>query len=259
MKSMNTINGWMLAAAVALVSTLGATTMADVLDEGLGGDAPKKEAVQPAGPPAPKPEVKLTRPKMPDLVSPEAAKTVDDQDLMNKLTGKADVAGGEAKGAEEKMNEVMERMGQAETRLAQQQDPGLITQETQRRIVTDLDVMIEYLKEQEKKGGGQGKGKPKDGQERQKSKGQQQGSQPGQGMGGSQAAQDSQMRPGSAQTPQANSTDLHEAGRNWGNLPERERDLVAHGAKEHYLPEYKEMINKYYQALAEIGRASRGR
>ena len=31
-------SGLLLAAAVALVSTLGATTMADVLDEGLGGD-----------------------------------------------------------------------------------------------------------------------------------------------------------------------------------------------------------------------------
>jgi hypothetical protein len=40
----------------------------------------------------------------------------------------------------------------------------------------------------------------------------------------------------------------------WGNLPAKDRDLVSNGANEQYLPSYKEMIDRYYQALAEIGK-----
>jgi hypothetical protein len=251
---MKCTSGWILAAAVVMACGLTAVTRGDVLDDALGGkdvQGPKQASVKPDQ----KAEQKPTRPNLPEMVSPEAAKTVDDQDLLNKLTGKADVAGGDAKDIEGKMKEVTERMGQAETRLARERDPGLVTQETQRRIMTDLDVMIEYAREQEKKGGGQGKPQDsKPGQQKQKSSGQQQG--PGQ-TGGNQAATDSNLRPGNAETPQANDTDIHQTGTNWGDLPPRDRDLVAHGAKEHYLPEYKEMINKYYQALAELGKASR--
>jgi hypothetical protein len=252
---MKMTSGWMLAAAVMLVSGLGSVAHGDVLDDALGGKdvqgpAPKQEDAKPARPAEEKP----TRPKLPEMVSPEAAKTVDDQDLLNKLTGKSDVSGGEAKDIGAKMEEVMERMGQAETRLARQRDPGLVTQETQRRIMTDLDVMIEYAREQQKKGG---QGKPQNsrpGQQKQESSGQQSG--PGQ-PGGTKAATDSNMRPGSASTPESNGADIHETGTHWGDLPPRDRDLVAHGASEHYLPEYKEMINKYYQALAELGKASK--
>jgi hypothetical protein len=265
---MKTMKSCILAAAVALAISSSTSTFADVLDEGLGGPAgtsaptaEKKPEPRPAevAPEPKKEEPKLTRPKMPDLVSPDAAKTVDDQDLLDKLTGKGDVNGGEGGGPEKKMKEVMERMGQAENRLAKEQDPGLVTQETQRRIVTDLDVMIEYLKKQEQQSSGKpGEGKPKPGEGKKPSQGQQSGSAPANGEGGNEGAKDSQMRAGSADTPQKNGTELHDNRLNWGNLPPGEREAVANGANEHFLPEYRDMINKYYQALAELGK-SKGR
>ena len=41
----------------------------------------------------------------------------------------------------------------------------------------------------------------------------------------------------------------------FGDLPARDRDLVAHGANEEYLSSYRDMIDRYYQALAELGKA----
>jgi len=252
---MNALTKTLLTAAIALAASAALAPAQNVLDEGLGNDTPKKQPAPPDPAPAAQkpPEPKPTRPKMPDLVSPEAAKTVDDADLVKKLTNDApdDPA--------DKMKEVMDRMGQVQTRLAEQKDPGLVTQETQRRIVTDLDVMIELMKKNQQKSSGKPKDpKPGDGPpQKSESQGQQSGGPPSQAMGGDQAAQDSNMRPGSASTPGQNDTDIHQTGSQWGNLPPGDRELVAHGANEHYLPEYKDMINKYYQALAEIGKSAK--
>ena len=266
------INTWIVAAALTL-AVGGITRLApaeDILDQALGGggdsgakpakaDGPKADPAPPAAAPdqtkkadeAPKP----THPSLPELVSPDAAKTVDDQDLLNKLTGKSNDSGGQGGGPVQKLHEVMDRMGQAQTRLEQQKDPGLVTQETQRRIVTDLNVVIEYLKKQQQQGGGQGQGQ---GQQPAQQRTMSQGQQQGQGMGGSRSATDSNLRPGEASTPGNNGQDIHQVDKMWGGLPPGDRQAVAHGASEHFLPEYQDMIKKYYEALAEIGKSPKG-
>ena len=40
-------------------------------------------------------------------------------------------------------------------------------------------------------------------------------------------------------------------------LPARDREQVAHGANEQYLSAYKDQIERYYQALAEMAKSGR--
>ena len=60
---------------------------------------------------------------------------MDDSDLTKKLTGETPAADGPA----QKLDEVVQRMDESALRL-KDQDPGAVTQETQRRIVTNLDT-----------------------------------------------------------------------------------------------------------------------
>src|SRR5207253_1259730 len=80
------------------------------------------------------PEQKSARPKLPDMVSPDAAKQLDDQDLLNKLTGKTSAGSDEGGGPKEKMTAIMDRMTQSQSRLSKEKDPGVLTQEVQSRI-----------------------------------------------------------------------------------------------------------------------------
>ena len=217
-----------------------------ILDQQLGdkqADAPKPAA--PAKPDAvKKPDVK---PGTPDMISPSAVKSVDDNDLVNKLTGNDPNGGSDG----DKMKQMIDRMGQSQARLADR-DPGAVTQETQKRIITDLDVMIEMARKQQSQGKSSQNSKSQQGQKRQESSGQQQGPSK---EGGNKAATNGGPRRGSAETPQSNGEDLHQkTPQEWGNLPARDRDLISNGASEQYLPSYKELIDRYYQALAEIGR-----
>ena len=219
-----------------------------VLDQQLGDkqDNASKPA-DTAKPDAPAEKKPAPKSATPDMVSPRAAKSVDDMDLVNKLTGNDPNGGSDG----DKMKQMIDRMGQSQSRLSDR-DPGAVTQETQKRIITDLDVMIEMARKQQSQGKQSQGSKSQQGQKRQMSSGQQQG--PSQ-QGGNQAATSSGPRRGSPEAPQSNGEDLHQkTPQEWGNLPARDRDLISNGASEQYLPSYKEMIDRYYQALAEIGK-----
>jgi len=184
-----------------------------------------------------------------DIVSPDAVKRVDDADLINKLT-KPDDGKAAANEAVEKMKDMLDRMGQSETRLTQK-DPGDVTQETQRRIMTDLDVLIEFARKQQQQGSGQGPpqpGPPGEG------KSYSQGNQNGKNQGGTTAASGSFLPGNNQQTPQQGDDNRSKGPAEWGTLRPRERELISHGANEEYLTSYKDMIERYYQALAELGK-----
>jgi hypothetical protein len=243
-------------AAMAVVLCAAACFGQSVLDQQLGGGGQKPADVkkpedQPKTDAAPKPDDQRAtdnKPVAPDMVSPSAAKAVDDMDLVNKLTG----ADNDKQSPDDKMKEMVDRMGQSQSRLSNDKDPGAITQETQKRIITDLDVMIEYARKQQQSGKSNSDSKQQPGEKRQTSSGQQQG--PHQ-EGGNQAATDSSLPRGPISSAQSNGEDMHQKGpQEWGGLPPRDRDLISNGANEQYLPSYKEMIDRYYQALAEIGK-----
>jgi hypothetical protein len=180
-----------------------------------------------------------------DITSPDAVKRVDDADLINKLT-KTDDAKANANEVAVKMKDMLDRMGQSENRLTQK-DAGEDTQETQRRILTDLDVLIEYARQQMQSGQSQNQ-QQQPGQGRQYTQGN------GKSQGGSTPA-GSSFLPQNNQDPARPGEDIRSKGsQEWGTLRPRERDLISHGANEEYLSSYKDMIERYYQALAELGK-----
>ncbi len=265
-----------LPAAIIAACAFATTAQAqNLLDQQLGGpspttpSAPTSPAAQPEAtpaaskdtPPVPQPDAPkdpaaqsgaTSAPPLPpvggsDIVSPDAVKKVDDADLINKLTRTEDAPQGPP--IAQQMSDMIDRMGESEKRLTGK-DAGDVTQETQRRILTDLDVLIEYARQQQQQGG----------PSKDPSKSQQQGqqrtySQGQQNQGGTQAANSSFLPGGNAATPSLND-DIHSRGPNeWGGLRPRERDLISHGANEEYLSAYRDMIDRYYQALAELGKS----
>jgi hypothetical protein len=244
--------GWLVAAVAAVVAAGAGSLTArgeDALDLGLGPKAgPEVRKVEGADEVKPKGEVKKEEAVAPvggELISPEAAKTVDDEDLVKKLTGEAKPG--------DKFKEVIGRMEESATRL-KEKDTGSVTQETQRRIVMDLDVLIEMAKKmQQQSSSSQQPGQQK-GQQKQQSEGNQQGPH---AEGGSKAAEQSTLPGGGASAASSNGSDIREKSTEWGGLPARDRDLVSHGANEQYLPAYQDQIRKYYESLAEIGKAAK--
>jgi len=240
-------DAWLIVAATALTVSIGTSLRGeDLLDSLLDDKAPPPTARSAEEKPAFPPGLKV-----PEIVSPDAARQLDDQDLLDKLTGQGNVGEGEGGGTAAKMNQIVERMGQSQERLAKEQDAGLTTQEVQSRIMVDIDAIIDLLKKQQSQSSSQSKGQPKPGDQRQQSQQQQQ-----QQAQGSQAAPESKL-PGSGISTGASGGEMREDRATWGELPAKDRDLVANGIKEKFLPEYEEMIKRYYEALAELGKANK--
>ena len=181
-----------------------------------------------------------------NIISPDAAKKVDDQELIKQLTK----PGGEKPNpqqAAEQMKSMLDRMGQSQHKLSDEKDPGEVTQETQHRIVMDLDTLIELAKQMQSSGSGSSSGPPQDGQQRQQS-------QNNGGQGGNVANTSERLPPGGSADAATGDMRDHDPA-TWGSLPPRDRDQISHGANEEYLPAYKDLIDRYYQALAEMGKS----
>ena len=260
-------NNILAAAAVsaALLGLAGPTLAQGLLDQQLGGDKPAaagageadkgpagaaKEADKAATDKKDAPQAKpVANPGGPDIVSPDAVKKVDEEDLIRQLTKPGDDKKMDADKVTQVFNEMLDRMGQSEHRLTDK-DPGEVTQEMQRRIVADLDVMIEFARQQRQQSKPGPPQPPQPGEARQPSSGNQQGPN---NEGGNTAAANSQLPGGGFANGEKG--DMRNTGAaNWGDLPPRDRAQVSHGANEEPLPKYKEEIERYYQALAEQGK-----
>ncbi len=182
-----------------------------------------------------------------DIVSPDAVKRVDDQDLINSLTQTPPTADDQK--VPEQVKDMLDRMTESQQLLAKK-DPGDVTQETQRRILTDLDVLIEYAKKQQQSGGGSSKPDPSQ-QPKDQSKQFTSGQNPSSNQGGSTPAADDFL-PGNNQQAADNLPDPKSGPAEWGQLPARDRELVSHAANEQPLASYRTMIQNYYKALAEL-------
>ena len=220
-----------------------------IMDQQLGGAGGTAAGAQTAGSKTDASGTEGAKPAVgtpvaPKMVDPDAAKIVDDMDLVRKLTNPSTAQN--QTGAAEPVKDMVDLLGQSEKRLSSK-DYGKVTQETQQRILVDLDALIEIARKQ-------GSGSSNKPGEKDQSLGMQQRQRTSQ-EGGSTAATDENLRPGGAQTAESNGTDIHQASSDkWGNLPDRDRDLVSHGSTEQYLPEYRAMIDRYYQALSQLGR-----
>jgi len=178
-----------------------------------------------------------------ETVRPQPA----DDELIRRMLDRAAGEGDD----EEVLQRVMRLMEASRLRLAAQFDPGEQTQRVQRRILDDLDEAI--------KRSGKRRGRPQQKQQQKKSadrrsRGQRQQQQQQQKQ--NKAASDQRKRAGDeapvgrgeAENGKVTRTPV-ERGRQWGNLPARDRDAVLQGIKDDYLPKFKEMIERYYKAL----------
>lgn len=246
---------WALAAVLIASATAGIACAAEpakepsLLDNALNDAAKDKDAA--AKPDTAAPPDKPANTGQREVIDPTAAKAVDDADLTKKLTGETPATEGPA----QKLDEVVQRMDESAQRL-KGQDPGAITQETQRRIVANLDTLIELVKQQQ-----QSQSQQQQQQRNQQAQQRQQnqpGNQPGsQNSGGNTAARQSQLPGGGTDTSASNGQDIRELGKEWGNLPDRDRDLIINGVKEDPLPAYRQAVQQYYKALADINKGTK--
>ncbi|NNM86772.1 MAG: hypothetical protein HKL96_13570 [Phycisphaerales bacterium] len=143
---------------------------------------------------------------------------------------------------------------QASAGRLQKSDAGSATQDIQHRIVTNLDALIQMAQQQQSSGGGSSQASAKQqGQQLQQS----QGSGPQQpNEGPSQAARNSKYSPGVTLPAQFNKP-FDSNKRQWGNLPARERNLIINGIRKGTLPQYRSLVNAYYEALGRLNETAK--
>ncbi len=183
-------------------------------------------------------------PVVPPTAEHPAAKTPTDPPAVSGSPPPALVdpssAGSDAP-AENPLQLIGRRMQQVHQRLSER-DVSPDTQQTQQRIIAELDELIAALNTQQ--------------QSTVQQKQQQRKSTPRNGSsedkGGQQAARDGSQQTGSEPAIAEETSAMRQAsGEVWGHLPERlRRQLQSSGAIE-FLPKYRQLIEDYYQRLSE--------
>jgi hypothetical protein len=165
----------------------------------------------------------------------------------------------EAQAVEEKIKELMDRLGrnlrEAESRLTHK-DPGDATQEVQRDVVKDLNELIEQTKRRQQ-------------QQQQSSSSassQQQKSQQARGRGRQnqsaarrpQPSPTSQTQKGTTRggtSPRGEMSKIADLYKDiWGHLPETMRQEMNQYSREQFMEKYNELLKQYYATIAEKGR-----
>ena len=146
------------------------------------------------------------------------------------------------------------QMRSVEHRIAKA-DSGKATQDGQKRIMDQLDTMIEQVRKSCCGGGKPGQKQCQGGTgERKKvapSKKPRQGKKPGKGSSPGESTTGAKVeQPG----PAGSRTDMEQMQtlmkRLWGELPQRDREQMLQYPVEQFLPEYEQMIEEYYKHLS---------
>lgn len=156
-----------------------------------------------------------------------------------------------------------DRMARSRQRLAVNNDPGKVTQVIQKRILDDLDVLIEASRRQianstkpgqqgNKPGQKQPGAKPGAGQQgqQQAGAGNKPGMKPGTSSGGMTPAGDSSLN-GADRAEAELAKDIKERMAEWGGLTPREREAVMEGASDKPIKKYERLVEDYYRELAK--------
>ncbi len=142
-------------------------------------------------------------------------------------------------------------MARSKQRLALDKDPGAVTQEIQKRILIDLDQLIEMARAEQGQSKPSGKGQQQQAQAQgnQPNKGPQ-NQQPGQSVGGrTPAGQSTANR--DTNVSGASQTDIAQTMKEWGGTSPRKRAAVIEAASEKPIEKFKNFIDDYYRALGE--------
>jgi hypothetical protein len=188
------------------------------------------------------------RDQLPEEASVEDVENQElDQELLN------DQAAIDDKVARD-MELIGDRMARSRQRLALNNDPGTVTQTIQKRIVDNLDDLIEMARRQQAQASASPQPRPGQGQQRPQPK-------PGDAQANNQG---NQSRPNTAQNPAQDSTlnpggntnaqpgdDIRQTMAEWGTTSPRLRDAVFDGASETIIEKYRNYVADYYRSLAE--------
>ena len=178
-----------------------------------------------------------------------AAQTSEDtsaEDLAKRL-----LDGPAADEAGDLMSRILKSMDDVQRRLYRRFDPGPETRAVQVRIVQGLDDAIKLALQQRSKsssaasGSGDQRRMPDPPKRKQADTGRAEGRD---------TPEDQAARPaGDADAPEGRrSGAFKESRRGWGHLPPREREEIIQGIAEDVVESYRELIDRYYRALAEI-------
>jgi hypothetical protein len=186
-----------------------------------------------------------------------AAADVEQKDLEDTLLG--DDPAKKQEKIDKDFKLVGTRMARSRQRLAINTDPGPVTQEIQRRILTDLDDLIDQAlknsQQQQQQSASSGSGKP--GQPNQPGDPQAAGNQgqnkPGQGQQNGNAQQGSADQNAAAGSPPKDLKDLTETASEWGSVTPRVRQAVIDSRSESIVEQYRKIIEDYYGALGNQG------
>lgn len=175
-------------------------------------------------------------------------------DLENLLLGKAV---GDSQ-IEQSIQLAGARMARARQRLAINHDPGNVTQEIQKRILEDLDRLIDQARKNQQSGSQQTSSqKPSESHQKQSQQVQ------AQNQGQNQPAQANPPPPSSDGATQTHSAaagskprdlkQITETASEWGHITPRLRDAVIESKSETLVESYRRLIEDYYEGLSTRG------
>lgn len=151
------------------------------------------------------------------------------------------------------MTAMLEEMDEVGRRLHDEFDPGEQTQSIQRQVSARLDDAIKAAAARRR---AKSQPDPKQTSDKRTMPGPRKSEpRPAQAKQGTEAAAKAEQQPApagdaKAEKPEGRS-DLPNARRTWGNLPQRDRDEVLQGAEEESLERYRQWIDQYFRALQE--------
>jgi hypothetical protein len=127
-------------------------------------------------------------------------------------------------------------------------DAGAETQEVQKEIIARLDQLIKIAEKSQGKSGGQQK---KQSQQQQSMSMQQSNGSNTSPMTPSQSATHSFIPGGGVMNP-GDVKQFTSNKRQWGNLPPRARNMILNALRHQSLPQYKALVQHYYESLAKL-------
>ncbi len=166
-----------------------------------------------------------------------------DEKLLDEIDGEDIGLGSEP----DPLTRIGRNMRKVET-LIEKRDTSARTQEVQKRILTDLDQLLQQTKQQCQ--GGQPKPAPSSAPK--PASGTPTANQPAEGDTSGKPARDSTDRLAKAgKTDVEDQQDLDELVKQvWGHLPEKVRGQMQNVSAENFLPKYEKLIEEYYKRLA---------
>ncbi len=189
-----------------------------------------------------------------DLLPEESGEgEVEDAELLDDLLGENAGQGGDAAD----VNRMGDRMARSQQRLALSRDPGQTTQIIQRRIVKDIDSLIEQSRSQQQQQQ-QARNQQQDQQRRRQ---QQQEQQQARNQGENQQGEQQQQQPGQDAAQASRdaspggaadlSAELLESMAEWGGLTPRQRAAILESKDEQTIDRYRQLIEEYWKSMSQ--------